>query len=169
MWEYGEYLKETGIATPPPKLDWENQVKHLSRPVVNVDWNEAVAYCRHFDCNLPTDTQWEFAARGKQSRTYPWEGAAEPGDPRANCKGALDSPSPVGIFPDGDTPEGVSDLLGNVWEWTGSELEKGLYSVRGASFGVVQVVNLRAASRDWVGPDSRYDDLGFRCVREVIP
>ena len=169
VWEYAEYLKEKPPGVEPPE-DWEDQLKHLSRPVVNVNRNDADRYCKHFDhCHLPTDKQWEFAARGTASRIYPWEGNAKPGEPRANCNGVLKAPSPVGIFPDGDTPDGVSDMLGNVWEWTSSEFETGRYSVRGASFDSGDSDDLRAAARYRVVPDVRDHDLGFRCVREVIP
>ncbi len=165
VWEYGEYLKANPEVAKPEY--WPEQSKHPSRPVVNVDWAAADRYCRHFGRSLPTDEHWEFAARGPQSRIYPWKGNGKPGEPFANCQNTLSHPSPVGIFPDGDTPEGVSDMLGNVWEWTCSEFEPGRYSVRGASFYDEVGVSLRAASRVWYVPDVRFVYLGFRCVREV--
>jgi iron(II)-dependent oxidoreductase len=74
-------------------------------------------------------------------------------------------PTPVGMFPDGDTPEGVADMAGNVWQWTRSDLEKDLKCVRGASFDS-GASDLRAAFRVGYEPDGWIGSLGFRCVRE---
>jgi formylglycine-generating enzyme required for sulfatase activity len=132
--------------------------------VTAVTWHEAQRYCEWAQCKLPTEQQWEFAARGTESRIYPW-GPEEPDEHRANFDMKVGEPTPVGMFPDGNTPEGVADMAGDVWEWTRSDYDKSNKVVRGASFDYV-ALNLRAASRlryvldDWVG------NLGFRCVRE---
>ena len=117
---------------------------------------------------MPTDEQWEAAARGKTGRIFPW-GEENPDEYRANYANIVGAPTSVGLFPDGDTPEGVADMAGNVWEWTQSDFDKeGNKSVRGASFDD-DATDLRAADRDRYGPDSWVYNLGFRCVREVIP
>jgi formylglycine-generating enzyme required for sulfatase activity len=171
VWEYGKYLDETG-ADPPE--DWEGQAVHPSRPATTVTWYDASRYCEwasqkwQIRCGLPSDEQWESAARGREGRIYPWGPAdQEPDEHRANfyMSDRVGEPSPVGLFPEGGTPEGVADMAGNVWEWTRSDFEEGSKSVRGASFDFEAAV-LRAALRNGDGPgDSNYN-IGFRCVRE---
>jgi formylglycine-generating enzyme required for sulfatase activity len=97
-----------------------------------VSWYEAVAFCRwltqHRRYNpdgyiyrLPSEAEWEYAARRTTDRTYPW-GNAEPDAERANFEEIYDGTTAVGCFPPGATPEdGISDLAGTVWEWTRSE------------------------------------------------
>ena len=105
--------------------DW--RVPSLTNPnqPVRVCWFEAQAYCNWLSMQtgvhwrLPSEVQWEAAARGTSGRGYPWVGGLEP--LRANTSIThLDRTSPVGVFPAGDSPEGVSDLVGNVIQWTGS-------------------------------------------------
>jgi formylglycine-generating enzyme required for sulfatase activity len=127
VWEYGKYLEETGAAAPP---DWEDQSRHPGRPVVWVSWYEVRDYCAWAGCNLPTEEQWEFAARGAEGRIFPW-GREEPDEYRANYHPMADAPTPVGMFPDGDTPEGAADMAGNVWELTRSDFGGGTKCMRG--------------------------------------
>jgi formylglycine-generating enzyme required for sulfatase activity len=161
VWEYGKYLEETGAEAPP---GWEEQSRHPGRPVVSVTWQQARDYCTWARCKLLTEEQWEAAARGAEGRIFPW-GPEEPDEYWANFDGKVGEPTPVGTFPDGDTPEGVADMAGNVWEWTRSDFNKEAKSVRGASFRFVAAY-LRAAFRVRDEPGSRNGNLGFRCVRE---
>ena len=157
--EYGKYL-ETGAEAPP---DWEDQSQHPGRPVVRVTWHQAQGYCAWAGCTLPTEEQWEVAARGIEGRIFPW-GWEEPDEYRANFDSKVGEPTPVGMFPDGDTPEGVADMAGNVWEWTRSDWNMETKCVRGASFDFV-AGDLRAANRYWLVLVYRDVYLGFRCVR----
>jgi len=131
VWEYGKYLEETGAKAPP---EWEEQSGHPGRPVVRVTWHEAQGYCAWAKCQLPTEEQWEAAARGAEGRIFPW-GGPDPDEYRANFNMMVGKPTPVGMFPEGDTPEGVADMAGNVWEWTRSDFGEDTKCVRGASFG----------------------------------
>ena len=163
VWEYARFVYAGG---PEPSL-WQEQLAYGNRPVVAVNWHEVVQYCEwareayHCEgCRLPASAEWEFAAAGEAGRKYPW-GSPEPDDERANYDVRAGHVTPVGLFPKGNTPEGVVDLAGNVWEWTGSEHETypGSKVVRGASFFNV-AFNLRAALRYRFVPDGRYDNLG---------
>ncbi|HEY6865150.1 MAG TPA: SUMF1/EgtB/PvdO family nonheme iron enzyme, partial [Burkholderiales bacterium] len=148
-------------------------------PVVHVDWHEAQAYCRWAGRRLPTEAEWEFAAGGGDKRRYPW-GDATPSPDRANFHGARRAPA--GAFAPGDTPEGVRQMLGNVWEWTATTFDPypgfvhdpyrdysvpwfGTHKVlRGGSFASPARL-LRNTWRNFYTPD-RYDVFaGFRTCR----
>ncbi len=171
-WTTGGYRGENA----PP--GWEEQTLFPNRPVVNVDWYAASAYCLWATAQLPERSEWkivrlpteeefEFVARGPEGRRYPW-GDAPPEPARANYdETGVGKVAPVGLFPAGNTPDGVADMAGNVWEWTSSKYDKeGNFRVlRGASFSS-NGRDLRAAFRGRVGPGVRDVSVGFRCVRE---
>jgi formylglycine-generating enzyme required for sulfatase activity len=150
-----------------------------------VSWCEAAAYCAWKKVRLPTEAEWERAARGTSGRKYPW-GNEEPDIERANYyEGKVGHATPVGLYPAGATPEGVQDVAGNVWEWVADWYEAEYYgnsparNPEGPKAGNVRVLRggswddyprfLRAAYRDRVGPGYRVGVIGFRCAREVFP
>jgi formylglycine-generating enzyme required for sulfatase activity len=114
----------SGRKTKP--ANWtDSAFNHLAQPVVGICWYEARAYCAWLShqtgqrYRLPTEAEWEAAARGPEGRKYPWVGEFE----AARCntfESHVRGTTPVGVFPAGDTPEAVSDMAGNVWEWTES-------------------------------------------------
>ncbi len=105
---------------------WRNgRYNRPLQPVVGVCWYEAVAYARwlaaqtELKVRLPTEAEWEAAARGQEGRAFPWGNEFDP--LKANTfETRLRQPTPIGIFPDGATPEGIADLAGNAYEWTSS-------------------------------------------------
>ncbi|MBY0508409.1 MAG: formylglycine-generating enzyme family protein [Bryobacteraceae bacterium] len=104
------------IPDGPVPRNSDEQVEFPNRPVVYVNWYEATAYCEWAGVRLPSEEAWEYAARGTEGRRYPW-GRDEPDLSRASYGYELRSAFPVGLFPDGATPEGIEDMAGNVWEW----------------------------------------------------
>lgn len=162
VYEYGKYLEENTGVTPPPS--WEDQKQHPGRPVLNVTWHDSQNYCTWTGCKLPSEEQWEAAARGVEGRIFPW-GPELPDGHRANFAEKIGEPTPAGMFPEGDTPEGVADMAGNVWEWTRSDYNEDTKCLRGASFVDEEWV-LRAALRGMIETGDGSVNVGFRCVRE---
>ncbi len=181
VWEYNLYLLDEKIPDQKKPVNWPGQMKSWSRPVTGVTWFDADAYCKwvskryKLKVRLPKEEEWEFAARGKNSRIYPWvaERGKKPTEHLANFREDGEEfdrkkhhPTPVGMFPDGNTPEGAADMAGNVWEWTSLDYQhEQAKVVRGGSCLDVATY-LRAATCVWVGPVNRDDGVGFRCLRD---
>ena len=173
--EFAEFIANGG-AEPE---DWERQRQYPNRPVVGVSWFEAAAYCSWKGGRLPSEAEWERAARGPQGSRYPW-GDGPPLDlSRANYEMSVGHPTSVGLYPKGNTTEGLCDMLGNVWEWC--EDWFGPYQARpgrseGHKSGDSKVIRggswnsdaryVRASNRSGVEPTGRLIIIGFRCVGE---
>jgi sulfatase modifying factor 1 len=151
-------------------------------PVMCVNWLEAANYCKAVGKRLPTEAEWERAARGTDGRTYPW-GNAAPTCKQVVMHGCSDFTRAVGSRPAGASPAGAHDMSGNVSEWVGDWWAERAYSYRqlvsrnptGPSDGEVRVVRggsfyesdstLRTSYRYGVEPLARLSTLGFRCAR----
>lgn len=147
-------------------------------PMNCVDANQAATYCRAQGKRLPTEEEWEWAARGgSEGRLYPWGSGAPDAQlcwsgtaSRPGCAPAptaCDATCAVGSHPSGDAPGGIHDLAGNVWEWTSSNFDpRGTTRVvRGGSARDYYEDNLRAAKRLGYSPVVRFTGVGFRCVK----
>lgn len=174
--QYAKFTSETGHRKPKfwedPRLNAPNQ------PVVGVNWEDAQAYAAWTGKRLPTTNEWEKAARGTDSRLYPWgnhyDAARGNFDDGGSMDGSTDgyamTPAPVGNFRNGLSPYGLHDMAGNVWEWviehseiTGEEI----YAIRGGSW-----TNGAGDTRTTVAyiyPAQCSDhssSVGFRCAKD---
>jgi serine/threonine protein kinase len=192
--EYRRFLEGTGHPSPShwPRLTDQDD----DRPVVNIEWSDAVAYAEWVGKRLPSYAEWAFAARGPEGRLFPWGDDGEPlhGVVGLSYSEAGDFASyeeytalcaPVGFHPDAATPEGVNDLFGNAAEWTESPVSIPMNSGRNGSFQPYDPQNRFVAGHSWraatprgegdlsrpnfevVGPLGASFTIGFRCVRDV--
>jgi formylglycine-generating enzyme required for sulfatase activity len=168
-----------------PRFWKDGQWNNPSQPVVGVSWYEALAYCRWLaarsgrDYHLPSEAEWEKAARGSDGRRYPWGNDWDSG----KCNNKESGPgetTPVGQYPGGDSPYGASEMVGQVWEWCRTKWEDGYKDyqgeddpegdarrvVRGGSWYDDPPAGVcRCGCRNGNSPRLGYNDWGFRCVR----
>jgi formylglycine-generating enzyme len=136
-------------------------------PMNCVDWTQSNAFCRARGARLPTEEEWEWAARGgPERRRYPW-GDDEPHDQACWSGGSTEQTGTctVGSHPAGDARGGIHDLAGNVYEWTSSVFGAFSRVYRGGSWNLVDDTLLRSGCRDGITPAYRSGTLGFRCAQ----
>jgi len=172
VWEYDRYLQDSGVKYTRPD-DWDEQSTHPGRPASHLGPADAQSYCAwasrkwSIRCTLPTERQWLFAAYGSEGRFFPWGSASQKPDERlANFDQNVGAPSPVGLFPDGETPEGVSDMAGNVWEWTENGPRSHVKVLLGGCWNS-DATELRSAQSVDTGDNYLVSrDFGFRVIRQ---
>jgi len=184
---YAEFMQANNRSKP----DYWDQVdssKHGNLPVVGVDWHDADAYCQWAGKRLPTEAEWEKAARGTDGRTYPW-GNEQPTARLSNFgktytdKVYNNRLTPVDSYEVGKSPYGLRHMAGNVWEWVADWYDESYYGkspdqnpkgpsagqyrvLRGGSWGRGPVF-VRSAGRDGGTPTARGGDFGFRCAQDI--
>jgi|CXWL01.1.fsa_nt_gi formylglycine-generating enzyme required for sulfatase activity len=162
QWKTKRYIKGPGY--------WNNsQQNKKDHPIVGVSYYEAEAYATWIGKRLPTEPEWEKAARGEDGREYPW--GKEFDKRRCNCyESSIGHTSPVTQYPNGTSPYGCYDMAGNVWEWCASwnDPKTGQYVLRGGSWSNRSKF-LRISTRYQDRYRYRYSgsDIGFRLVQDV--
>ncbi len=186
--QYARYLAARPEAPQP--LYWKDRrFNHPQQPVVGVSWEDASAYCRWAGLDLPSEAQWEAAARGKDGRRFPW-GNEIPTADRANFDRNEGRTTSIGAYPRGSGPFGALDQAGNVWEWCRDPWDPSAYAQRlgeprdpvsvpirfpfelrtlrgGAWFSPAE--SLANAYRHSAPAVSRVGSIGFRCLLAAVP
>jgi cytochrome c-type biogenesis protein len=191
---YKKFIDAVG-AVPPANWQGENfPAGKDNHPVTHVSWYDAANFCQWANKILPTEKLWERAARGKGGHEYPWGDSFQEGWANLSDRpGSKNQPVAVGSFPKSASPEGVHDLVGNVWEWVDGDYQPykgstyqseyyqaGLKILRGHSASDIghfpgalyhQAIKMFARSgyRQFSGADEPGPDVGFRCASMTQP
>lgn len=179
--EYQKFVRETDY--PSPEIWYNKEYKDFNKrdkPVVGISWEDAYNYAAWAGKRLPTEAEWEKACRGDSSFLYPW-GDKKPDKSLGNF--CSDIPEEVKSFPEGVSPYGVHNMLGNVWEWCSDWYDENYYKqsayqnpsgpkntgrrvLRGGSF-LSSLDVLRATLRGYANPKDKTVYCGFRCAKDV--
>ena len=182
---HGQYSRFIAATGHKPPIDWVNgqfSPKLSNHPVVNVTFSDAEVYAKWAGKRLPTEMEWEKAARGSDGRSFPWGNGTT--NQSAWGEFAKEHTWPVGSFTNDVSPFGAADMAGNVWEWTASWYDaypgnqqldlafgKKYRVIRGG--GAIEYygkpATRRCAQRGRSVPYGTFDALGFRCVKDVEP
>jgi len=165
--EYAVFLASTKYRPPDYWSGGVYPPERADHPVVGVSIDDARAFARWRGMAIPTEEEWEKAARGTDGRPYPWGELFS--SERANVRGAgIRDTTPVGRFPSGKSPYGCVDMVGNVWEWTESAHDASgkFLTLKGGSWYDVSSY-ARCSTRFSARSDYRGSCVGFRCVKRI--
>ena len=178
-------LDEPGLRIIEQGGSFEAKPEYANHPMVHVTWFGAKAFCEFYGWRLPTELEWERAARGDDDRPYPWGKDIGPGnanyyhsdDPFESIYGKQGDTTPVGFYnggtyggfetQDSPSPYGLYDMAGNVWQWMGNVYEYQHYRYMRGGSRMEYEPYLRVWARNNAGPDFHSSSVGFRCVRDL--
>jgi serine/threonine-protein kinase len=178
--EYGKFVRATNRPAPAGWVNGVYPAGAARKPVTGVSWDDANAYALWAGKRLPTEEEWEFAARGKDGRRFPWGNQWGSGVANADVTArGHHHVSNVGAHPKGPSPFGALDMVGNAWEWTASNLVAypgGQLSapthddhkvIRGGSYKDTREQANATFRKCYPMKGGDYSDIGFRCVQDL--
>ena len=162
--DYKVFTEKTKHKMPKNWRIYGYKVALADYPVTFVSRTDAESYCSWKGKRLPTEVEWEKAARGVDGLIYPWGNKFDRASANTSLSGIVGVAS-VGKYETGKSPYGMLDMAGNVWEWTVSDYNEKTAVVRGGSWGLSHRF-ARTFTRLGYNPETRVNNIGFRCVKD---